>query len=95
VVQLDSYFGVPMPVQIDYMETVAQMTANAGPDTVFLLDSRIPLPGMIEGDALEEHMLRLRNLPPRAPAQRNERTLPDALNVQPATESPALSGGGS
>jgi protease-4 len=96
VVQLDSYFGVPMPVQIDYMETVAQMTENAGPDTVFLLDSRIPLPGMIEGDALEEHMLRLRDMAPRAPVQLNERTLPDALNVpQPATASPELSGGGS
>jgi protease-4 len=70
VEQLDSYLGVSMEWQPDMMATIADMSANAGPDTIFLLDSRIPLPGMVEGNALQEHMLRLRNLAP-ATIERN------------------------
>jgi protease-4 len=84
VVDLESYYAAPVQDEPDYMATIARMTASAGPDTVFLLDSRIPLPGMVEGNALQEHMLRLREV---APASLDERTLPSNTidNLKPET----------
>src|SRR5690606_12067516 len=37
IVQLDSYWDAPAPVQSDYMATIATMMQNATPDTIFLL----------------------------------------------------------
>jgi protease-4 len=76
---LDAYFGIPVSVQPDYMQTIEKMTAEASPDTVFLLDTRIALPGMMESDALEEHMLRLRNIAPASWERTSERELPSSF----------------
>jgi hypothetical protein len=64
---------------------VAQLADEAGPNTVFLLDSRIPLPGMSDANELEQHMLRLRNMTPASwqrprdlPATAIDELLPDA-----------------
>jgi protease-4 len=94
VESLDTYFGIPVQVQPDYMETIRRLTANASPDTVFLLDSRIPLPGMVEGDALQEHLMRLRNIAPSSWERTSERELPTSLQgVKPkATPQPAKGG---
>lgn len=73
VVQLDAYLGFDLQVQPDYAETISNMAASAPPDSVFLLDSRIRLPGMQEGNEVEEHMLRLRDI---SPASTNNRNLP-------------------
>jgi protease-4 len=64
VVNLEEKYAAPVQDQPNYMSTVAEMVKSAGPDTVFLLDSRIPLPGMMEGNELQEHMMRLRQAAP-------------------------------
>jgi protease-4 len=79
VVQLDSYLGITMEVPPDYMATIAELTATAAPDTIFLLDSRIPLPGMIEGSEVQEHMLHLRNIAPASCERTSERDLPNPV----------------
>ena len=94
VVQLVDYLNFSFATQPNYMETVAEMTRNAGPDTVFLLDSRIALPGMIEGNALEEHMLRLREVAPAS----IDSVQPNAINqvkpkALPETKTPSQEGG--
>lgn len=78
VVQLDAYLGVTMQVQPDYMQTITEMAETAAPDTVFLLDNRIPLPGMMEGNELQDHMLRLRNISPASWERTSERELPES-----------------
>lgn len=77
VVQLDDYFGTAMEVQPDYMATIKHLAETAAPDTIFLLDSRIPLPGMMESSELEEHMMRLRNIAPASWERTSERELPN------------------
>lgn len=76
VVQLDDYLGLTLHTQPNYMETVSRLAEEAGPNTVFLLDSRIPLPGMTDSNALEEHMLRLRDLAPASWQRPAARDLP-------------------
>lgn len=76
VVQLDSYLGVPYTLQPDYVQAIAQMAATAAPDTVFLLDTRIELPGMTKGNEIEEHMLHLRDIAPSSWERTSERDLP-------------------
>jgi ClpP class serine protease len=95
VVQLDAYLGRTLQVEPDYMATVAEMTATAGPDTVFLLDSRIPLPGMMEGNELQEHMLRLRGLSSASWKRSGERDLPGSAldSVMPKATPQAAKGG--
>jgi protease-4 len=95
VVQLESYFGVETQVQPDYMVTIAEMTKNAGPDTIFLLDTRIPLPGMVEGTELQNHMLRLRNLAPASISTKDEEQLPSNSldSVKPKSDSQPAKGG--
>jgi protease IV len=98
VVQLDSYLGISMQVQPDYSESINKMAANASPDTVFLLDSRIALPGMMEGNAIEEHMLRLRHISPeswqRTSERANEQSLPaNSLPVTPVATPLSTKGG--
>jgi protease-4 len=77
VVQLDAYLSMPMQLQPNYMETIAELAENATPDTIFLLDSRIPLPGMMEGNELQEHMMRLRDIAPASWERTSERDLPN------------------
>lgn len=84
VVQLDAYLGMNVPVQPDYMKTINDLAANASPDTVFLLDTRIPLPGMLEGDEVQEHMLRLRNIAPASQNRTSERDLPRTTTQETA-----------
>ncbi len=45
-------------------EAVVRLAKEAPPDAVFLLDSRIPLPGVLDRSALDEHLLRLRKVDP-------------------------------
>jgi protease-4 len=78
VVQLDDYLGVSMQAQPNYTETINKLAANASPNTVFLLDTRIALPGMIEGNALEEHMLQLRDISPSTWERTSELPIPGA-----------------
>ena len=59
-------------------ESVARLAAEAPPDAIFLLDSRIPLPGVGTSSALEEHLLRLRAVDPGS--------------LKPAAPPPALPG---
>ena len=50
--------------QPDYRSTVKQMVETAPPDAVFLIDSRIPLPGLYERSEVERHLLHLRAIAP-------------------------------
>lgn len=86
VVRLDAYLGVPFALQPEFVQTISEMTAAASPDTVFLLDSRINLPGMIEGDEVQEHMLRLRNISPSSWEPTSERDLPRTSTQQVAPQ---------
>ncbi len=89
VVTLDEYLGlapeVESEVEPDITATIAQMAATAPPDAVFLLDNRVPLPGLEESSAVEEHMLKLRNLSPYSWQRTSERGLPGLLPSTPAT----------
>ncbi len=73
VVQLDDYLGIDLQVESDFNQTILDIATSAPPGSVFLLDSRIRLPGMQEGNEVEEHMLRLRDI---SPASTNSRNLP-------------------
>lgn len=86
VVQLDDYLGLRLQLQPNYMQTLADLAATASPDTVFLLDTRIALPGMIEGNALQEHMLHLRNIAPASWKRTSERDLPNTTTPEVAPE---------
>ncbi|MCC6455485.1 MAG: S49 family peptidase [Caldilineaceae bacterium] len=87
VVQLDDYLGLSLQLQPNYMETISQLAATAAPDTIFLLDTRIALPGMIEGDALEKHMLHLRAISPASWDRTSERDIPRTTTQEIAPES--------
>jgi len=52
------------PLQGDYDQAVKAMVETAPPDAVFLLDSRIPLPGLHDSTDVERHLLRLREIAP-------------------------------
>lgn len=65
VVELESYLGgtaVPTPQPLD--KAVQTLVETAPPDAVFLLDTRIPLPGVLEGTEVDQHLLRLRSMAP-------------------------------
>ena len=65
VVNLLHYFGSDSALlQADYRSAVKDMVETAPPDAVFLLDSRIPLPGLQENSDVERHLLRLRAIAP-------------------------------
>jgi protease-4 len=78
-VDLRSYLGrdplVPPP---SFDVAVKAMVERAPPDAVFLLDSRIPLPGLSEPSALERHLLQLRGLAPVTPQTDASQLLPAA-----------------
>lgn len=79
IVDLRSYLGrgpvVPSP---SFDIAVKAMVESAPPDAVFLLDSRIPLPGLSEPSAVERHLLHLRGLAPAAPQTDATHLLPVA-----------------
>ena len=50
--------------QPDYRSAVKRMVETAPPDAVFLIDSRIPLPGLQENTEVERHLLHLRAISP-------------------------------
>ena len=60
-VDLPGYFGIneelPAP---EIQGSIHSMAETASADAVFLLDSRIPLPGVIETTELDRHLLELR-----------------------------------
>jgi protease-4 len=67
VMNLSDYFGGrEVTVQPDYTAAVKAMVETAPPEAVFLLDTRIPLPGIQENSAVEQHMLRLKGMLPGA-----------------------------
>jgi protease-4 len=77
VMDLFDYFGrVPVSTAPPYTAAVRAMVETAPPDAVFLLDTRIPLPGLDDGSAVEQHMLRLRGLLPAAPKANQPESAP-------------------
>lgn len=61
VVNLLDYFGQKTAVlPPDYTTAVRQMVETAPPNAVFLLDMRIPLPGIDNTSEIERHLLQLR-----------------------------------
>lgn len=86
VVDLDVYLGVSFQIEPNYMATIEKLAATASPDTIFLLDSRIALPGMLEGNALQEHMLQLRRSAPASLNGGSHRTLPRTTSSDEAPE---------
>lgn len=68
VVNLLDYFGqVTAVMPPDYTAAVRQMVETASPDAVFLLDTRIPLPGIDNTTEIERHLLQLRRPAPLSP----------------------------
>lgn len=51
-------------VQDDFSAGIQSMLQTAPPDAVFLLDSRMPLPGLGENTALDRHLMNLRRVAP-------------------------------
>ena len=84
VVELDTYLGLPFSTPPDYTESIKKMADTAPPNSVFLLDSRINLPGMIEGNEIQEHMLRLRDISPSSWERTSDRELPSNATQESA-----------
>lgn len=62
-VELVDYLGMePDEPEPSIESSIRSIAENATPDMVFLLDSRIPLPGVEESTALERHLLKLRSV---------------------------------
>lgn len=84
VVHLEDFYGLSTPVEPpDFITAVRQMVETAPPDAVFLLDTRIPLPGVETDSEVERHLRSLRGLPSASPTP----VIPQ--------ETPQLSGEGS
>ena len=56
---LDSESELPVP---PIEESIRSMAENASAEAIFLLDSRIPLPGVLESTELDQHLLQLRSV---------------------------------
>jgi protease-4 len=68
VVNLVDFYRRPAPATPpDFTVAVRQMVETAPPAAVFLLDTRIPLPGIESDNAVERHLLHLRGLTGAAP----------------------------
>jgi ClpP class serine protease len=79
VVDLREFLGLePITAPPDFDVAVQAMAATAPPDAIFLLDSRIALPGLSESSAVERHLLQLRGLAPAAPETDASDNLPVA-----------------
>jgi protease IV len=64
VVDLWKYLNQPATFQLNYQAAVKQMVETAPPGVIFLLDSRIPLPGIGENSEVDRHLMRLRSIAP-------------------------------
>ena len=73
-----------MPLQRDYREAVKVMVETAPPDAVFLLDSRIALPGLHDSSDVERHLLRLREIAPASLDTVPDDTVPEPASVERA-----------
>ena len=61
--ELVDYFGMQPQIPEPSIESsIRAMAENAAPETVFLLDSRIPLPGIADSTDLERHLFKLRSV---------------------------------
>lgn len=86
VVNLVDFYRMAAPeAPPDFTVAVRQMVETAPPAAVFLLDTRIPLPG-VESDAVERHLLQL-----RAPSGASSTPLPPSA-TPPATPQPTGAG---
>jgi protease-4 len=62
-VDLAGYFGYDAATPVaPIQESIRSMVENASAEAIFLLDSRIPLPGVLESTELDQHLLRLRSV---------------------------------
>ena len=68
---VESYQAVDLADYLSYeantpvppiQESIRSMVENASAEAIFLLDSRIPLPGVLESTELDQHLLRLRSV---------------------------------
>lgn len=86
VVNLLEYLGgQAAPLQGDYRGAVKAMVETAPPDAVFLLDSRIPLPGLNDSSDVERHLLRLREISPAS-----LETVPDPAAANAPVNAPVV-----
>lgn len=63
VLDLDSYYQTEPsgePTNVPLQERVRRMVSQAAPDAAYMLDDRIPLPGIADHGLVLEHLLRLR-----------------------------------
>src|SRR5690606_6693407 len=68
VVNLLDYYGLESAAEPPpYTASIQQMVETAPPSAVFLLDTRIPLPGVESDIEVENHLRQLRGLPPISP----------------------------
>lgn len=62
---VDYFYGPPTGlVYADFQGAIQNMLQTAPPDAVFLLDSRMPLPGLGEDSAIDRHLMELRRIAP-------------------------------
>jgi protease-4 len=76
----------PPAARPDYTDAVKSMVETAPPEAVFLLDARLPLPGLDEDSEVVRHLLQLRGLLPAA--------TPTPAPVPTGQAAPALPEGG-
>lgn len=75
---IEAYYEPPAGlVYSDFPAAIQAMLQTAPPDAAFLLDSRMPLPGLGENSAVDRHLMNLR------------RVAPARLDPYPGLESPA------
>ena len=86
VADLLDYFKFSMVGTTEYTAAVKSMVETAPPDAVFLLDSRLALPGVQENSAVLDHMLRLREAAPsHISAGDVLPSAPESVPAQPVT----------
>ena len=79
-VDLTDYLGVKFtPPPGTTAQTLKTLMAKAPPDTVWMLDSRIPLPGTMDSSALSQQLLRLGATRPALLARSPSNSLLDQL----------------
>ncbi len=93
VVNLLDYLAArDAPLQRDYREAVKVMVETAPPDAVFLLDSRIALPGLHDSSDVERHLLRLREIAPASLDTVPDDTVPAPASVSAPAPAPTPAG---
>lgn len=96
VVNLEDYLGLPpLPwSQLPLEQQVRQMVATAPPDTLYMVDDRIALPGLVKRGALVEHLQSLRGMDATLllPATGAQTTAPNWITA-PFSQSQRQAGG--